>query len=87
MTRNDWTIERKTYAQKQGWGKKEKIVQVTKYHVIVPTYEGTEELALETLDEACDIVKQFIERFSEIVKAKRDYDEFCSNYKWTHYAT
>jgi hypothetical protein len=87
MTKNDWTIERKTYAQKQGYGKKEKIVEVTRYHVTVPTYEGTKECAVETLDEACDIIKQFIEGFNEIKKAKKEYDEFCTNNKWTRYGT
>ena len=53
----------------------------------MPTYEGTKECAVETLDEACDIIKQFIEGFNEIKKAKKEYDEFCTNNKWTRYGT
>jgi len=87
MTRNDWTIEFKRYAQKQGYGKNVKIVEVERYHVTVPTAEGTKECAVETLDEACDIVKMFIEGFNQIKKNKKSYDEYCLNNKWTRYGT
>ena len=87
MTRNDWSIEFKRYAQEQGYGKNKKIVEVERYHVTVPTSEGTKELAVKTLDQACDIVKMFIEGFKKIKKNKKAYDEYCLNNKWTRYGT
>ena len=87
MTRNDWTIEFKRYAQKQGYGKNVKIVEVERYHVTVPCAEGTKECAVETLDEACDIVKMFIDSYDGVLDSKKSYDEYCEQNKWTRYAT
>jgi len=87
MTRCDWTIEFKRYAQKQGYGENTKIVEVERYHVTVPTYMGTKECAVDTLEEACDIVKTFIQGFNNVKKNKKAYDEYCLNNKWTRYGT
>ena len=87
MTRCDWTIEFKRYAQKQENSEYVKIVEVERYHVTVPTAEGRKECAVDTLDEACDIVKMFIEGFKDVKKKKKAYDNYCLNNKWTRYGT
>jgi len=71
MNINDWTIE-KTY-----FG----------FCATVPTPQGSKTVPCETLLEACDVVKHFIDSYEAILDSRRAIDEYCLNNKWTRYGT